>query len=277
MAPIGARELLDGVRVRRHTLPTLSSVALEVWKLTRDQKYDFGAVAGLLRREQRLAGRVLGLAQSPRFHCPIPPTSIEDAVRRLGGSTIGDLVLETAVTMSVLHAPGFEAVVDEVRHHTLVVSQLSVEVARARGSDVGHAFIVGLLHGVGAVYLLLVAGDEARASQRPLPRLGDLRTDLSRGNATAGAFLAEHWGLPLPVVRAIGAQDTEDLSDLGATLRVAKYLAQHHARCPNPIALPTLRVPLEQDVGQLSVRARIRLVEMARGLRCGEQPERKVS
>ncbi len=239
------------LKSRRHTLPSLPSVALEVWHMSRAEDCDFREVACLLERDTVLAGRVLGIAQSARYATRVPPTSVHEALVRLGRETVANILLEAAVTMKVFDAPGYQEKVDEYRLHSLAVAQIAVEVARHAGVDPGTAFLSGLLHDVGFVALLMVAGDEARARKRKLLPFETIVQAADYVHAEAGAFLTGFWNLPPEVTEAVRLHEEVDSrgDKLLATLSVADWLARDIAGCGEPDLEPVAGAHALSDLG----------------------------
>ncbi|MEM6792076.1 MAG: HDOD domain-containing protein [Myxococcota bacterium] len=253
---------LRALRTRRHTLPTLSAVAMEVWQLARSDGFDFTRLERTLERDRVLAGKVLSRACAPERCSLHPPQSLRDAVSRLGSSGIADIVLEVAVTMQVFRAPGYEAVADAYRRHALAVARLGGPAARETGCDPGAVFVAGLLHDVGAMAVLLVAGDEARRRGKTPPSHASMVAVLNDLTPEASAYLAETWGFPDDIVGAIRRHRQDDAKEnpLGRALGLAHALAATEAECPGPCDPPPAGGAFDPADFDLSRRAGERLV-----------------
>ena len=75
-------------------------------------------VVQVLERESLLAGRVLKLANSPRFGGVAQIQTLRGAIRRLGLREFRDLVVEAAMNSRIFRAPGYSDALDKLRVHS---------------------------------------------------------------------------------------------------------------------------------------------------------------
>lgn len=242
------------MKIRRHTLPTLDSVAVELWAVAWSEDLDPRTIAHVLARDPLLAGRVLGMAHAPPFRDAAPALSLAAAMERLGMSRVMDLVLETAATVSILEAPDYRPFVDASRRHAVAVGQLAIEAARATGHDPSLAFLAGAVHDTGSVALLLVAGDEAHRDGRHHPSVDALQPHLDAAHVEASAFLAEQWRLPAEVIDVIGRHGTtpRGRGDLLVPVAAADLLARTVAGCPEPTGA-SVDVDVDRELAALGL------------------------
>ena len=72
--------------------PTLPQVALQLLKVARDDHTSISRIVSVLEKDAVLTGRVLRLVQSPLYAGMTPVKSLQQAVVRLGLSTLRDAV-----------------------------------------------------------------------------------------------------------------------------------------------------------------------------------------
>ena len=170
--------------------PLLPAAAMEVHRLSREPRVDFDEVVEVLEDDQVLASDILRVAQSPAFVRRRPPSSLRDAVSRLGLSNLRDIVFGVAFQAEVFRAPGYAEVMEAVRDHS--VGAAHVARLLARGTPVAeYAFLCGLLHDVGAAAVVLALA-ETRRSVAPEA----LACVVEELHEEAGAMLFDAWDLP---------------------------------------------------------------------------------
>lgn len=177
--------------------PVLPVAALEVHRLPSQSGVDLGDIVTVLERDVTLAAEVLRFARSTHFARATPPSSLRDAVSRLGLSNVRDLVFRISLESRVFRAPGYQGVMESLRGHSVA----SAKVARhlAAGSPQGdYTFLVGLLHDVGAVAVVLAM---AQLQKKVAPE--SLATVIHDLHEEVGAALLESWKLPESLRAAI--------------------------------------------------------------------------
>lgn len=91
-----------------HTLPTVPKVAQDLIRQFDNPDTNIDTLAHTIERDPVIAGKVLRLANSARFHGLNDSTSVEDAAMRLGFNTLRTLVLASAMTGVFRAGPGFD-------------------------------------------------------------------------------------------------------------------------------------------------------------------------
>ena len=220
-ACIGVDRLRRGVT----SLPSLPQAVQDALAVLNDEGASVGAVAERIEHDQVLAARTLRAANTAFYGAPGRVATIRSAIGVLGLRTVAALLTTASVSAQF---PG-SARCPEFRfssfwRHTLTTALTSRGLAKAIGMDAEVAFTAGLLHDIGALVLATQFPAEfgialRHAREHDLPLLGAERAVLDVDHCAAGAVLAEHWRLPVPVARAI---------------------AQHHAPVPDPGGEPSL-------------------------------------
>jgi HD-like signal output (HDOD) protein len=204
--------------------PLLPSIALELMKLTRQPGVSVAEVRKLLERDALLAAKVLQLAQSALYSRGAPVRSLHDAISLLGLRTLGDLFLQTVLSMRVFRAEGYDQPMAMLMQHSMVTAHIARSACRMTSMPDEYAFMCGLLHDAGlAAGLLIFAESKAsRASRegprssaqnsRPAPRraseppsFSELAVALHAVHEEASAILAEAWKLNPDIRIVIGS------------------------------------------------------------------------
>lgn len=201
--------------------PMLPASALEVHRLSAQRDVQVSDVVAVLEKDQMLASGVLRAAQSSLYSRRYPPASLQDAVSRLGLTTIRDMAFAASLESKVFRAPGYADLMERIRLHSVA----SAHVARliARGSEVSeYAFLCGLLHDVGMAAVTLVLADK---KIRVEPQA--LATTLANLHEEAGRIAARSWKMPPGLEDAIASHHRPKDRE-AALATVAHFVASHH-------------------------------------------------
>lgn len=170
--------------------PMLPAVAMELMALTRRPDVGAAEVTKTLERDPLLAAAVLKLAQSSAYASRIAPSSLSQAVQRLGLSTVRDMVFQVVLDLRVFRADGYKELMERVRRHSVVTAHIMRLLCGHTALAADQAFLCGLLHDVGLGGSLLVLGDMPIAQRPPLTAMS---TALSDMHHDAGAMMARVW------------------------------------------------------------------------------------
>ncbi len=213
-------------------LPSLPEVALKIRKALADENVSLMEVSRLIGSDPALAARILKTANSALFYRGSKPiTSVHAAVARLGQRMVRNVALSFAA-QQVFIGYGSQHVrtyLTSIWQHSVHTAALAHMLARVRTRlNPDDAFLAGLLHEVGKLYILLRARD---------------RTDLLSAGAAFEAVLAawhprvgraviEAWELPAELSAAVGDHQSCPLEaseppTLTQVVAVANYLAEH--------------------------------------------------
>lgn len=198
------QDLLDKLASGALALPLLPRVATEIMAIVRDADADAATLAKLIHQDPALAAHVLRIANSPAFLPRSPIVSLQQAITRLGFGTLGEIALAASLQGGVFRVPGFEQALATIWRHALASASFAREVARQRRCNVESSFLCGLLHTIGKPAILQagidIAGDRrCRAEPDALLHLAE------ELHCEVGEVVAERWGLPAVVVRAISS------------------------------------------------------------------------
>jgi HD-like signal output (HDOD) protein len=196
--------------------PLLPSIALELMKLTRQQGVSITEVRKLLERDALLAAKVVQLAQSALYSRGSPVRSLHDAISLLGLRVLGDLFLQTVLSMRVFRADGYDGPMAMLMQHSMVTAHVARLACRMTAMPDEYAFMCGLLHDAGMAAGLLIFADSlaprssrdglrSAASNRTVPSYSEVAGALYAVHEEASALLAEAWKLNPDIRVVIGS------------------------------------------------------------------------
>lgn len=223
------------------TFPTSVAVGLRIRKALDDPDCRIETAAKLLQAEPLLSARVVALANSAAFNRSGQQiTDVGTAVSRLGFRTVRSLAL-ALVTRQMAGAPTLAAhreMAARLWEHTAHVAALSRVLARrVTKQDPETALFAGLIHEVGAFYLI------SRAKDYPVLVDGEAAEDDDEVELTIGNEVLRMLSVPDTVVAAVRVVGEGYLTlppaSLGDTVLLANELA--------PVLSPFIRLPEWKD------------------------------
>lgn len=192
------------------TLPSSAGIGLSILRLTQREDSPVGELAGSLRLDPSLAGKVIRLANTAR--APGSPVigDVDRAVQSLGPATLRN----AALGFSLLPA-GRAGACGHFDHdvywsHAIACAAAAEAIAREEGRvDPGEAYTCALLARIGMLALATVHAEayerllwDARARPPEQLLLEELRQfDIQHWEVTAAMFV--EWGLPETFVGAV--------------------------------------------------------------------------
>ena len=234
---------LQTVVMELRSIPSLPQVHHSLLRELEDDRTASAAIAGVVADDPGLSLKVLHLANSPLFGRGSLVTSPVDAVLCLGTDMIAAIVLSQSLFRHYETLKRPEMDLRRVWTHSWETARLAQYICREKrlGAKAGEeAFLAGLMHEIGRFILIdnfpapfQAACDAARITRSPLA--AGLRDTLQATPSQVGAYVLDLWGLPNPVVDAIGALDNpEQGAPDGMTLGAALYIADHIASAKFP-------------------------------------------
>jgi HD-like signal output (HDOD) protein len=140
------------------TLPVFDRIAMRLLELVQSENYDLKEVEKLIHYDQILVSEVLRLANSPFFKGLVEIKSIGKAVVRLGGEQVAELAIMAA------EKDKYKAADSVLNDLTKKLWQGSVAcgmttkwiAGKINSEDKQHAFLAGLIHDIGQLFLFTV-------------------------------------------------------------------------------------------------------------------------
>ena len=230
---------------RLGTLPSVPEVYEKLRKAMTDPEVSVADVAAIIEEDMAMSAKVLQLVNSAFFGLFQKVESPARAVNLLGLETVKNLVLGVGA-FSEINASSNIFSVKKLWSHSMAVGTLAKKIALNESDDkelIDNSFIAGLLHDIGKLVLLaqllekyeqavLLAGEQEiqlRMAEKEI-------FDTVHGDI--GAYLMGLWGMPGPVVEAIGFHHRIDnYPDSGFSPAIAVHVANvfYHENRPSEI------------------------------------------
>ncbi len=194
---------------RAENLPSPPAVAVEVLRLSDDERATIDALTGVLSRDPVLSARILKLANSALFRRGDEVTSLEMATMRLGIKTVKLMALSFSLTSNLprkSESRGFDY--GEFWRRSLTIAVASRSLARLVHSPYGdEAFLCGLLSRLGQLVMAQCIpgryGQLIEETGGQLPSAAQEFEQLGYDFHRVGGALLRSWELPDLIVQAI--------------------------------------------------------------------------
>ncbi|HEX4241247.1 MAG TPA: HDOD domain-containing protein [Steroidobacteraceae bacterium] len=190
-------------------LPCFPNVVVRISTALADANTTVEQVAAIVGTEPRLAARILQVANSAAFNTSGKPlTDLKSAITRLGHRMVHGTAMSYAMVQmkneSVLRA--IAQPLNELWSRSIAVGTICRVVARRTKMSPDEAFLTGLLHGIGHLYIMARAAIHGGG-------LADQRSwmDLLLGwQAPIGKAVLESWGFAEEMFEAVGEQNDRE-------------------------------------------------------------------
>lgn len=247
-------------------LPCFPDIVFRIRKALSDPRTTPERTVTIVGAEPRLAARLLQTANSAAFNPQGKPvTDLRTAITRLGYQ----MVQSAAMAYAVQHMKEEESL-KTIAHHlsdlwrqSITVASICQIIARKTKISPDEAFLTGLLHGIGRLYIMVRSVE--RASE--FAKDADFMEMVAGWHAGIGKAVLENWGFAEPMADAVGDQgDLErkwhheaELTDI---LIVGLVIAEALS-LPAPRSVVTEGIPAFQSVGlnQIECAAAMKIAE----------------
>jgi HD-like signal output (HDOD) protein len=229
-------------------LPSLPEVAMKIRRALADDNVSVSEIARLLGSDPALAARTLRIANSAMFYRGSRPiTSLNGAVSQLGYKMVRNVAMSFAAQQVFIGygSRPLRDLVSAVWRHSVHAAVIAHMLARVRAKlNADEAFLAGLLHEVGKLYILMHARDTVEA----LASDPGFQSVLMAWHPRVGRAVIEAWSLSPELAAAVGDHETcsleaPDPPTMTAVVAVSNYLVEHseaacadadfHAKAPS--------------------------------------------
>jgi HD-like signal output (HDOD) protein len=189
-------------------LPCFPDVVIRISTALADPKTTTDHIVTIVGAEPRLAARILQTANSAAFNTSGKPLNdLPSAITRLGHQIVHGTAMSYAMHQ-MRNEPSLRSVaqpLSELWEKSIAVASISRIVARRTRISPDEAFLTGLLHGIGSLYIM------ARATTQAVGLGQHFWLDLVEGwQASIGKAVLESWGFGEAMCDAVGEQTDHD-------------------------------------------------------------------
>ena len=231
------QELAEDLNSRNIQLPSFSDVVIGIRTALEDPGCSSERLADVVRTDPVLVAKLL-MAANSAFHnrAGIEIVDLNLAISRLGF----EVVRNTAITLAVeqifkssQHKDIREAI-GEIWRSSAALASMSFVIARHAGSvNPDNAYLCGLLHEIGKLYILT----KARKYPKLMGDRASLRTLQDQWYASVGKSIVEAWGFSDDIARSLDTDENlVQNSSSPATLVDVVFLAKRVLNEPDDMA-----------------------------------------
>jgi len=219
------------IEAGRLVLPALPEVATRCLELLRRPDQHMKAITDVLEKDPVLVAQLVRLGSSAAYAGSENVTSIKQVVARLGTQKLSTALTE-AVTHRVFQSndPRIRGMLEQIWAHSQTVATLARDMAAlSKGVDADAAYLGGLLHDVGKPVIALMLLEAEKSLKVRWINADAWVAVVNSVHREVGVALAETWGLPDAVRRAVrdcSEYDAGDRSSVANVVRLANSVAK---------------------------------------------------
>jgi HD-like signal output (HDOD) protein len=190
-------------------LPCFPDVVIRIRQALEDPDTRIGQAVRIVGTEPRLAARLLQTANSVVFNpSGKQVTELRTAITRLGNRVVQSSAMAFAVQQLRL-TPALRSIAKPLKslwEESIAVAAICQVVSRRTTVNADEAFLAGLLHGIGRLYIMVrtASAPQAVAIDRSLLELID------GWHPSIGKAVLENWGFSEAMADAVGNQQQND-------------------------------------------------------------------
>ena len=190
-------------------LPCFPDVVVRISTALADANTTADQVVTIVGAEPRLAARILQTANSAAFNSTGKPlTELRSAITRLGHQMVHGTAMSYAV-QQMKNEASLRSIVQpltELWNKSITVASISRIVAKRTKLSADEAFLTGLLHGIGTLYIMARAATQTAGLGTEHAWL-----DLLVGwQSSIGKAVLESWGFAEEMCDAVGEQEDHE-------------------------------------------------------------------
>jgi HD-like signal output (HDOD) protein len=195
-------------------LPCFPDIVIRVRNALADPSTTPEQTVTIVGAEPRLAGRLLQTANSAAFNqTGKPVTDLRTAITRLGHQFVQSAAMAFAVQQMKDEKSlcSIAKLLNELWLESIAAASICRDVARRTKVDPEEAFLTGLLHGIGRLYIMVRAVGKLGALRNPRSFL-EL---VSEWHASIGQAVLANWGFAEEMSAAVGDQKERERKHKG--------------------------------------------------------------
>ncbi len=217
------------------SLPTLSTIALEVIQHCQSENLNFNELAQVVGRDPALAVKILRMANSPIFGFRSEVRSMPQALGLLGLNCVRALVLSFSLVRN--SSQEREGPLAEFWKRSVISSVAAKELSKGLSATIREeAFLAALLQDIGIMAFSKAFGNRYKtlyetAGKSPAGLLAAEKAEFGADHAEVGSWLLEKWGLPSRLVTLVRySHDSRFLRDEDPELFIIASRVEFSAR-----------------------------------------------
>jgi len=189
----------DGVEI-----PAMPTDLMEIQRLLSSPDTEILDLAKAVQRDPSIAAKFVSVANSPLYRGIREVASVREAIVRIGLNHSGMILLAIISSSKLFKVHGYEAEASWLHAHSLSTAVICQFLARHVGENEENAFMAGLLHDLGRIFMLSIAQDVFRTSKGEAQVSPEVVAELSRqAHAGFSALTAQVWNYRGGVVSAL--------------------------------------------------------------------------
>ena len=214
-------------------LPVFNPVALDLLQMLAEPYTDVFDIVRTINEDQALAAQVLRMANSPSYMGRNKCETIKSAAIRLGARQITNLAM--AASHASLHASENPLINDVMQDlwlhsHACALGCKSVALNTGQQNLADQAYMAGLLHDIGKLYLLKALERIIQNRELAINLEKELLLDVfSEMHVEFGCRLMDHWNLP-DIYRTVVAEHHSEQYDTGNLLLTIVRMVNFNSR-----------------------------------------------
>ena len=232
------------------------TIIAEVLSLIDQESSSAAKLSNIILKDPNLTARILRIANSPFYGSRQEITSVNQAIMIIGQNIIKCLLLSISVYNGIATRDSAESEeLEKLWQHLLETAVATKNAAQiVNYSVVDEAYVAGLLHDFGRIFLLQYFPDESRKAvqltQEDKEYLEAEREVLETDHQEVGKYIAECWHLPQSFVDIIGNHhlegkiDIDDMSLLSKLVLFADTLSPANYEYADSLAGASRRITI---------------------------------
>jgi HD-like signal output (HDOD) protein len=229
-------------------LPAFPTLAIRILQIVDEPDPNMAKLVAAIREDPVVSGHVMRMANSAFYSRGVEITTLQNAAVRLGMRSIAGIAV-AAASRAVLND-------EEFQYRAAFASQWTHQWKRAMHSAHGarwlsvwlhrgepdQAFLCGLLHDIGNVMALRIAGAMIQSGDMPPVQPVVIQGILDAAHVELGRLLALQWNLPGYVQHVCGEHHAQGVDAVKANdvLHVVRIASGFYDARTNPYPRPTI-------------------------------------